>query len=192
MAASFAMHGNAARVVRALKYAGWTALAPTMGRAMAPRARGLAGNPTPCLVPVPLSAARRRERGFNQAELLARELGRSVRWPVRTLLGRSAGATGQARLGRSARRRRVRGAFFATPGAGPAGSGLSRRGDAASPSFATPLLLVDDVVTTGSTAAACRRVLQSAGWKCTGIVAFARTVHRFTAPGVGTGLASHE
>lgn len=183
------MHGHAARLVRALKYAGWTALAPAMGRAMAPRARALAGERSPWLVPVPLSAARRRERGFNQAALLARELGGTVGWPVRPLLARSAGAGGQVRLGLGDRRRNVRGAFVLTGEEARAGEGGRRQHT--SPGSVPPLVLVDDVVTTGSTAAACCGVLESAGWHCVGIVAFARTLRDPADSSVGTGLASH-
>ncbi len=101
------------------------------------------------LVPVPLHRARRRERGFNQAGVLARELSRltEVPWTGR-VLRKTTPLRQQA--GRSAveRRRAVRGVFRAVrPGA--------VRGRV--------VVLVDDVCTTGSTLGECARVLKRAG-----------------------------
>jgi len=183
------MEGGAERVVHALKFRGAFALGNPMGRAMAPGARALVrragqdavrsdghGDSTrpgtgggriprpggPFLVPVPLAAARLRERGYNQAELLARGLARATGWPVRRLLRRRGGGRRQARLGRRARRRNVEGRFFArSPGPG-AGDGVA--------------VLVDDVLTTGATAGACGRALEEAGIPVAGVVVFARAL----------------
>lgn len=163
-AAPFRMEGNAARLVRALKFGGWFALAGPMGRSMTPAARGLAGpGLRPELVPVPLSIGRRRERGFNQAELLARSLSASVGWPLRERLARRAGGRRQARLGRRDRSANVRGRFVLRKD----GSGGEDR----------PVLLVDDVVTTGATAGACAVALRTGGRRVLGVVAFARALH---------------
>lgn len=158
------MRAGAARLVRALKYAGWTDLARPMGGAMAESARrvpgcGDDGPPPSRLVPVPLSRARLRRRGFNQAGRLARHLGRELGWPVSEALARVGRGRRQARLGGASRRENVRGRFRASP-----------------PSGARDALLVDDVVTTGSTAGACARALRRAGWRPLGAVAFARAV----------------
>ncbi|MCK5410974.1 MAG: ComF family protein [Gemmatimonadetes bacterium] len=117
--------------------------------------------PTPTtLVPVPVTRARLRERGFNQAQLLAEPLGATLGHPVRAVLERLPGRRPQAGLGRSARKVNVRGRVRAS--AGP---------EAGRPKAA---LLVDDVVTTGATAAACARALTEAGWRPLGVVSFAR------------------
>lgn len=169
--APYVMRSGAARLVRALKYAGWTDLARPMGVAMAPSARRLAGgedgSPPPRLVPVPLSRARLRRRGFNQARRLARHLGRELGWPVPDTLARIGRGRRQTRLGGASRRENVRGRFRATP-----------------PSGARDALVVDDVVTTGSTAGACAGALRRAGWRPLGAVAFARAV---SSPPAGEG-----
>jgi len=157
--------------VHALKYAGWFALAGPMGRALEPPARRLAAGEPHLLEPVPLPAARLRERGFNQAELLARALGRATGWPVGASLARAGSRLRQARLGREARRENVRRAF----GLRPAAAG----GDV--PASGLPVLLVDDVLTTGATAAACASVLAAAGRRVTGVVVFARALQMLEA-----------
>lgn len=172
--APFLMRDGAAELVRSLKYRGWTALAEPMGASMAPAARALAAaepaEPAPpVLVPVPLSRARRRRRGFNQAALLARALGRELGWTAAGVLRREGRGRRQARLGGASRRENVRGLFRARRPGPVAG----RRED---PRRDSPVLVVDDVVTTGSTAAACSEVLRRAGWRPAGAVAFARAV----------------
>ncbi|MDT8435363.1 MAG: double zinc ribbon domain-containing protein [Gemmatimonadota bacterium] len=151
-------------LVRGLKYRGWTALAGWMGGAMAPAAdRILGGRGDVVLVPVPLPRARLRERGFNQAERLAAGLAEANGLAVRDCLERGGGGTLQARLDRRARMRNVQGAF-------------RLRMPAGDPRDVPPAaLLVDDVLTTGATAAACAEVLEAEGIACLGIVTFART-----------------
>lgn len=176
--APFLMQGGAAGLVRSLKYRGWTALAARMGTAMVRSAREVAGDgggppeggpgrETPRLVPVPLSPARLRRRGFNQASLLAGALGRELGWPVATALRRTARGRRQARLGRASRRENVRGLFR-----GRRPGDVVTEGRTAAPRA----VVVDDVVTTGSTAAACAEALAGAGWRPLGVVAFARAV----------------
>lgn len=111
------------------------------------------------LVPVPLHWARRWRRGFNQAEVLARAVGRRHRLPVlRGILSRLR-ATPPQQGDVEARRRNVRDAFAVT--AEPVVAG--RR-----------LLLVDDVFTTGATVDACARVLLRAGAADVGVLTLAR------------------
>jgi ComF family protein len=133
-----------------------------MGELMLPSAQRLAGESTPCLVPVPLTAARRRERGFNQAELLALALSRRTGWTVSPLLRRDRGGPSLARLDRRQRKQVSEGAYSIRPGAF----------DEFDPGLA--VLIVDDVITTGATGAACADVLVTAGSVCLGIVSFAR------------------
>lgn len=153
----------ATRLVHGLKYEGWTSLGTRMGSLMAPSARRVC--PGPCLlVPVPLTPARLRERGFNQAQLLAEGLGRELDWPVRSILERTRMRRRQTRSGRRERAGNVAGAFRLAPGS-----------DAAEGS---PVLLVDDVITTGATLAECCQALLEARVPCAGAVSFARTPPR--------------
>ena len=113
------------------------------------------------LVPVPLSASREEERGFNQAELIAWEVG--ARWdlPVVDILVRDRDGPAQRGASATERRLNVRGAFRI-------------RDDAARVPWA--VCLVDDVVTTGSTVSSCARALRRGGVSAVGAVAFARVV----------------
>ncbi len=108
----------------------------------------LAGRRIDCLVPVPLHPARRRERGFNQAEVLARVLQRQSGLPLRDLLQRSRYTTTQTQFDRSERMENLRGAFRLRRGSNVQG---------------LRMLLVDDVLTTGSTLSECASVLREAG-----------------------------
>ncbi len=100
------------------------------------------------IVPVPLHPARLRERGFNQAELLAKILGAKTAVPVLPALERTRYTTTQTAFDRIERMENLRDAFR-----------LRRN-------FAVRdcrVLLVDDVLTTGSTLSECARVLREAG-----------------------------
>lgn len=94
---------------------------------------------------VPVAAVRYRERGYNQAELIARQLARRLQLPYRSELGRTT-ATHQLGRDRPARLAQVQGVFYAL---------RPLRGER--------LLVVDDVVTTGATLAECARSLRAAG-----------------------------
>ncbi len=101
-----------------------------------------------CIVPVPLHWRRRWKRGFNQSELLAGVLARATGIKVRGALGRVQATATQAGLSNSARRRNVAQAFHCRR----PGTVSGKR-----------ILLVDDVMTTGSTATACAGALKRAG-----------------------------
>jgi len=103
------------------------------------------------VVPVPLHRARERERGYNQAELLARPLARNLRLPCRSLLlVRTRPRPEKHVLSLDERWESVRGAFA-----------LCKRGRVDK----LRVLLVDDVMTTGATLDACSRALRDAGAK---------------------------
>ena len=112
------------------------------------------------LVPVPLHGRRRRARGSNQAELLARELGRWTKLPVETRwLKRVKDTPSQTGLSPAQRVENVRGAFATK-------NKLDRK----------RILLIDDVCTTGATLNACARVLKRAGAETVQAVTAARVV----------------
>jgi len=161
-------------LVHGLKYRGWTTLAARMGGLMVPAARRLASGPA-LLVPVPLAPARLRERGFNQAQLLAESLARELGWPCVTALIRGRQGRRQVRSGRADRASNVQGAFRVAP------SFLAGAGTPHGPAQ-LPIVVVDDVITTGATAGACAAALEAAGFGCSGVVSFARTPPRV--PGV--------
>ena len=130
----------------------------------APRDSGAAtgGLPPVAAVPVPVPFWRGRRRGFNQAELLARPVARALGIPVRRGLLRRRARPPQTLVSPSARRRNVRGAFRA----GRLPGELAGR----------PLLLVDDVFTTGSTVEAAARALVRAGSGPVDILTVARSM----------------
>jgi ComF family protein len=108
----------------------------------------LAGRRFDFIVPVPLHPTRKRERSFNQAELLALELQRASAWPLQNALERTRYTTTQTQFDRSERMENLRGAF------------RLRRGRNVQD---LRMLLVDDVLTTGSTLSECAAVLKKAG-----------------------------
>ncbi len=99
-----------------------------------------------CLVPVPLHYDRQWTRGFNQAEVLARLIGERLNLPVCTDLIRRRNTRHQARLGFRQRKKNVKDAF-----------------EARACFDGKRVLLIDDVLTTGSTACSCARALKKAG-----------------------------
>ncbi len=118
--------------------------------------------PFDMIVPAPLHPSRERYRGFNQAELLARELGAALGVPVRTDVLRRVRATStQTALSRTERAENVVGVFEAI---GP----VAVEGQS--------ILLVDDVLTTGATMRDASRVLQNSGARRIGVVTAARAV----------------
>lgn len=113
------------------------------------------------LVPIPLSAGKLRERGYNQSELLARALAGFWHIPVRNdLVERSRATATQTRLTPGERLRNVSGAFRAVAGR------ASLRGQ--------HLVLVDDVVTTAATLNACASALYDGGARILSYVTFGR------------------
>ncbi len=115
------------------------------------------------LLPVPLHWSRRLRRGFNQTELMAADLGRALALPVHSRLCRRNRRTpAQQGLSRKQRERNLRRAFSLTPGASEILAG--RR-----------VALLDDVVTTTSTARELSRLLLNAGAREVELWALART-----------------
>jgi ComF family protein len=142
--------GSLRAVLHELKYRGRRRVAGRLAEEMlaSPAVRRLLGADA-VLVPVPLHPRRRRERGFNQSELLAAELARRTGLRVAPgALVRRRDTSPQAGLTAAARRANVEGAFAVRQRAKVSGR---------------PVVLVDDVFTTGATARGCARLLRAAG-----------------------------
>jgi len=151
------------RLVQALKYDGALANARVLGIRIA-RDRGVAGVPAggpPLLVPVPLHAVRLVERGFNQSHEIARVVARELGLPlVPAALQRVRATPAQVGLSRAERLCNLRDAFRADAGL------VSRR----------RVILLDDVVTTGSTVGAAAMQLLQAGATAVEVWAAARAL----------------
>jgi predicted amidophosphoribosyltransferase len=136
--------GALRRAVRAVKYGGRRRLGATLGRRLAASVAA-AGWPVGRVAAVPLHPARRRRRGYDQARVLARAVAAGLGVPPAAGVRRLRATRRQARLHGPRREANVAGAFAA---------------DRLAP---VPVLLVDDVWTTGATARACRAALLDAG-----------------------------
>jgi ComF family protein len=138
-----------------LKYAGEKRLAAPLGAAIARRWRAV-GAGGDLIVPVPVHAARARSRGYDQAELIARIAAQELGLRHAPILERARATIAQFDLDRSARATNVHGAFQVRPwfGQGPRHE---------RPVAGRWVILIDDVVTTGATLAACAEPLLAAG-----------------------------
>ena len=139
--------GATRAMIHALKYQGRTSIAPDLARLAVPAALSACVTPPDVVVPVPLHAVRSRERGFNQSELLAAHLARSIGVPARRALVRTRHTPPQAGLARQQRLAIAHDTFRAVE-------------DSAEPGR---ILLLDDVATTGATLAAASLALLRAG-----------------------------
>jgi ComF family protein len=142
-----------------LKYGRKVAVARTMARYMAPL---VSADGERLLVPVPLHRTRLWSRGFNQSALVARELSRRLGISTDPLaLSRTRRTPPLKGMSPLQRRKTVAGAFRVRDKAAVAGK---------------IVILVDDVLTTGSTADACARTLKKAGAARVELVSWARVV----------------
>jgi len=142
-----------------LKYGRKVALARTMARFMAPLVQR---DDHAILVPVPLHRTRLWQRGFNQSVLVAREIARATGLRSEPSLLRRVKRTPPLKgMNRRQRRKVVAGAFQVE-------KSLELQG--------RTVVLIDDVLTTGSTANACARALQRAGAKRVKLVSWARVI----------------
>jgi ComF family protein len=153
------------QLIHALKYGGWQKLGEALGSRVAQLPLPLeVVEETGLVIPVPLAPARLRQRGYNQAMLLAREIAARRRWRLAPeLLERVRSSGSQTSLHPSERRANVAGAFAATPGAAELVCGQH-------------ILLVDDVWTTGATAIACGEALLTVGARAFSVITLARAL----------------
>ena len=146
--------GAAKQLILRLKFSSLRAAAEPLAEAMA----ALPAGEEDLIVPVPTTAQRKRERGFNQAEVLAQRLGRIWGMEAANALTRTDERTPQAGLSAQARRAHLQGVMRADERV------AGRR-----------VLLVDDVYTTGATAREAARALLAAGALSVGMLTAART-----------------
>ena len=152
--AAYPYEAQAKTLIVRLKYHSVRAAAVPLAHAMAL----LPSGEEELIVPVPTTRRRLRERGFNQAALLARGIGDELGMPVLEALEREDEHAAQASLRARERRKNLHMCMRAS------GDVAGRR-----------ILLVDDVYTTGSTATEAARALYESGARSVGVFAAART-----------------
>jgi len=156
-AAAYRYEGPAGSVVRHMKYRGVSVLKDMMAEDMLRALRHIEPVGIETVTAVPMHPKRIRERGFNQSELLAKEIAARLEVPFDDCLVRTRNTVQQARLEGKARRQNLKGAIEAkTTVAGKW------------------VLLVDDVYTTGTTAHECAKALRKAGARHVSYLAYTR------------------
>jgi ComF family protein len=150
----FEKEGKLQAIIHGLKYQGYTSLGVKAGRKIGELIHAAGDLPkADVLLPVPLHPLKKRERGYNQSELICQGIEEVTRIPLRTdLLRRRKYTVSQTQLSFEERKENVGDAFEIDE---------RRRDEIAGKSF----ILVDDVITTGSTISACARELRNAGGK---------------------------
>lgn len=155
-----AYSGTVRAALHAFKYRGARRLREPLAEELAARWRA-AGRGGDVLTWVPVHPSRRRERGFDQAEELARAMASRLDLPVRPWLQRRQRTTAQHALGQAERAGNTAGAFATLPGSA---SDLASRW----------VVVVDDIVTTGATLAGCAAALLGSGAAAVSAVTVAR------------------
>lgn len=135
-----------ASLVKRLKYSGWYGLQEYLPQVLQPLKEFCPANAV--LIPLPLHPRRKRERGFNQAEVIAKALAKVTGLPAANVLIRKRFTKQQAKLSEEERAKNMQDAFQINPKK----RSLPKIG-----------ILVDDVITTGSTLGAAARALREAG-----------------------------
>lgn len=174
--------GALRRAVHRMKYEQRADLAPRLGAALRPLCQQLANGPCH-LVAMPASPARVAQRGYNQSALLVQGAGDAwLPWrtrrqliPAPLALARSSQVSSQIHLSGAARRDNLRGAVQLRAPVRP----RALRWRSHAPHW-EPVILIDDVLTTGATAQACAAVLQASGATVLGVVTLTRAGREFS------------
>ena len=145
--AVFLYQGEVRKAIRRFKYGGRTGLARPFGELMAAQVKCRAWSDCDAVVPVPLHPERLRERGYDQALLLAQAVAKDLQLPVCSCLLRFENTASQTTLAAKARWENVRGVFCPAPGKPVPGR----------------VLLIDDLLTTGATAHYAAEALLAGG-----------------------------
>jgi ComF family protein len=171
MARSYGLYtGNLRKAILELKFHRREYLGHRLGALLARSFETLPEPDSAIVVPVPLHPSRKRQRGFNQAEVLARGLVRKLRKEDRGLqlvvgsLGRTRATVPQIGLSARARRENVRGVFSVNRP-----EQVRKR----------TVVLIDDVMTTGATLSACAGALKRAGASRVLALSLARATPQF-------------
>jgi ComF family protein len=160
---AFLLHPPADHIVHQLKYRGWRALAEIMGAALARVPRPEAMSACDVVHAVPTTKNRERERGYNQAALIAQACARHSRNHYVEWLERAPAASSQTTLQPAKRAANVAGAFRLRSGAADSVEGMR-------------VLLIDDVLTTGATVSECAETLAAAGAASVCVLTYARAL----------------
>jgi ComF family protein len=157
--------GELRELIHLLKYEQVTPAANLLGEILAAAIAKLEISRPVLIIPVPLHSSKRRQRRFNQAELIARAALKRMPLPgaelATNLLVRQRATVSQIGLTRPQRAENIRGAFRVEHREKIAGRSI---------------LLVDDVLTTGTTASECARLLRKAGAETVWVATVARTL----------------
>jgi ComF family protein len=158
----FEKEGKLQAIIHGLKYQGYASLGVKAGRKVGELMEAASASPkADLLLPVPLHPLKKRERGYNQSELICQGIEQVTGIPVRTdLLRRRKYTVSQTQLSLEERKENVGDAFEVNE---------KKREDIAGKSF----ILVDDVITTGSTINACAQALATAGAKSVRVASIA-------------------
>ncbi|WP_008319004.1 ComF family protein [Leptolyngbya sp. PCC 6406] len=154
------------RAIAALKYEGHRYLATPLGQALGQRWQQtpIPTRQPPWVIPIPLHPQKQRDRGFNQAALIADAFCHQTGLTLLARgLQRQRATLPQFGLGVTERQQNLANAFALGP-------------DLLTRPQSHPILLVDDIYTTGTTVRAAAAVLRRHGWSVCGVVAIARSV----------------
>lgn len=160
---AFLLHPPADRIVHQLKYRGWRALAELMGAALGGVQLPAAMQRCTVVLAVPTTRQRERERGYNQAGLIAQAFARKTEIVYAEWLERTPAASSQTTLQPAKRAANVAGAF-------------RLRTDVMDRAQGARVLLIDDVLTTGATVSECSETLTAAGAASVCVLTYARAL----------------
>jgi ComF family protein len=159
--ASFKYDAHAKKLVLSFKHGDAIHLTPLLGQWMYKAGTDLFPH-TDCIVPVPLHWTRLLKRGYNQAELLAKEISKHTNFPLyNTVLKRSKATASQGHLSAAEREKNVKNAFKIQPK-----NGMLIR--------SKNVLLIDDVMASGTTLHYCTKALLKAGARQVNILVLAK------------------